>query len=581
MNGFKSLWKQLSQIGIEEKESFSLLSRQILNCNRLTLIIGLILILNLVLYGIYGLSSYALYHLFLILLLIPVFILNKAHFFTGAGLYLIYFCNFGIFCLDSMTGKPAANYVYFINIILLNFFIFNYSQKKIIFLNFIITSLLMVILEYTNHSLFIDSNLTIRDQKYIFLITIFSNTILILFSICIITVNQAKREDAIQEEEKILKSIYQFNPLGIALLDNDKKIKSYNINFKNSFKKLSGQEIQVGDEFIQYLPERERINFVNYFNLTSEERIIRIEKNFKMDYTSLWFDILLSPIMLEGKCNGVVLSVLDISERKNLEINSHVAREKAEAANTAKSEFLSTVSNEIRSPMNDVIDITNNLIESNPYPEQVPSLIELKTSTENLLHLINDILDYEIIEAESVKSGYIEFDFIATFLFVREFYQNRIHKKGLNFKYYIDDRIPKNLIGDPVRLRQIIMHLLNNSIKFTEKGEISFRADLIEVNKEKIIILFSIIDTGNGIATKKLEKIVQEINDGDTRKIVNSRSFGLGFTIIKKLLELLGSKIYIESEVGVGSKFTFNVEFYWPGNSDLTDLDFAIIKGKN
>lgn len=580
MNGLKLLWIKLSQIGLEDRYIISHPARLILNCNRLTIIVGLILLLNLVFYGFYGLSSYAFFHFVLILLLLPVFILNKSQLFTSASLYLIYFCNFGIFCLDSMTGKAAANYVYFINVILLNFFIFNYSQKYLMFLNFIITSLLMIILEYTNHSLFIDSQLTLLEQKYIFLFTIVSNTILIFFSMYCITMNQAKTEDLLQEEEKILNCIYNFNPLGIALINRDKRIKSYNLNFKNNIKRLSGQEIQIGDEFTQYLPERERVNFDNYFNLTLEERIIRIEKNFKMDYTSLWFDIMLSPIILEKKCNGVVLSFLDISERKNLEINSHIAKEKAEVANVAKSHFLSTVSNEIRSPMNDVIEITNNLLESNPFPEQIPRLFELKSSTENLLHLINDILDYEIIEVDSVKSGFIQFDFISTFLFVREFYQNRIQQKGLDFKYYVDDRIPKNLVGDPVRLRQIIMHLLNNSIKFTDKGEISFRADLKESNKENITIIFSIRDTGNGIATKKLEKIVQEINEGDTRKIVSSRTFGLGFTIIKKLLELLGSKISIESEAGVGSKFTFNVMFYLPGNSKVETLSMDNSKGK-
>lgn len=580
MNGLKLLWIKLSQIGLEDRYIISHPARLILNCNRLTIIVGLILLLNLVFYGFYGLSSYAFFHFVLILLLLPVFILNKSQLFTSASLYLIYFCNFGIFCLDSMTGKAAANYVYFINVILLNFFIFNYSQKYLMFLNFIITSLLMIILEYTNHSLFFDSQLTLLDQKYIFLFTIISNTILIFFSMYCITMNQAKTEDLLQEEEKILNCIYNFNPLGIALINRDKRIKSYNLNFKNNIKRLSGQEIQIGDEFTQYLPERERVNFDNYFNLTLEERIIRIEKNFKMDYTSLWFDIMLSPIILEKKCNGVVLSFLDISERKNLEINSHIAKEKAEVANVAKSHFLSTVSNEIRSPMNDVIEITNNLLESNPFPEQIPRLFELKSSTENLLHLINDILDYEIIEVDSVKSGFIQFDFISTFLFVREFYQNRIQQKGLDFKYYVDDRIPKNLVGDPVRLRQIIMHLLNNSIKFTDKGEISFRADLKELNKENITIIFSIRDTGNGIATKKLEKIVQEINEGDARKIVSSRTFGLGFTIIKKLLELLGSKISIESEAGVGSKFTFNVMFYLPGNSKVETLSMDNSKRK-
>lgn len=562
MNRINSIWIKLSELGLNEKEISSLHSRSILNCNKFAMVIGMILLQNILFHAYCEIFIYAFLELFLLLFLFPVFLLNKFSYFNAASIYLMLYCNIEIFLFDSITGKDARNYIYYINIILLNFFVFKYSQKFLILINFLTTSLLVICLELTNYSLFLGRASTILDRQYLFLIAIISSGTLMLFSIYNIISNYSKIEDTVKDEEKLLKSIFNFSPLGIAVLTRERKIKSFNTNLRNNLSKLTNLEIQQGEDFIRYLPEREHLNFANYFNLTLEGRIIRIEKNFKIDYISLWFDILLSPIMLNKEiCSSIVLTFVDITDRKQLEINAHFAREKAEMANIAKSQFLSTMGNEIRTPMNEVIEITKSLIEVNPREDQIANLNQLKSSTQNLVDLINDILDYEIIEASTVQSSQIEFDFFSTFLFVRDFYKNKINKKGLDFKYFVDEKIPQILIGDPVRLRQVIMHLLNNSIKFTGKGNIIFRADLTFQNDNYLTILFSILDTGYGIATKKLEKIIQDFNGLDLH---SNRSFGLGFTITKKLLELLDSKLMIESEIGIGSKFSFSVNFYLP-----------------
>ena len=396
MNTIKLLWKRINEIGLENKDIESIESRSIVYSNQFSFIIALLLFQNILFNAFYSLFLYSFLDFILILFLLPVFILNKHRFYKSAGIYLVSFANLGIFIIDSMVGKEAGNYMYYVSVILLNFFVIDSSKKRIIIINFLITSLLLISLELTDHSLFLDKTLTILHKQYLFTLAVFTNCSFITFCLYRIIYNRSKIELELQNEEKTLKSIFNFSPLGIALLNKDKTIESFNINFKNNFSKITNLEIQTNKNLLDYVSENDLQNFRNYFSLIEEGKTIRIEKNFKTDFTSNWFDITFSPILgNDNSYNKIVLTFVDITKRKQLEMEAEVAKEKAEAANTSKSQFLSSMSSEIGTPMKAIIDITDELIAEFPRKDQRDSLNQLKSSNEKLLILIKDIVNSE------------------------------------------------------------------------------------------------------------------------------------------------------------------------------------------
>lgn len=396
MNKIKSYWKRISELGLDKKETQSIESRSIVYSNQFSLIIALLLLQNILFNALYGLFLYSFIDFFLILFLLPVFLLNKYQFYTSAGIYLVSFANLGIFIVDSMLGKESGNYMYYISVILLNFFVIDSSKKRIIIINFLFTSLLLISLELTGHSLFLDKTLTISHQQYLFSITLITNSSFITFCLYRIVYNRSNIELELQNEERTLKSIFNFSPLGIALLGKDKTIESFNINFKNNLSKITNLEIQTNKNFMDFISENEIQNFKNYFHLIEEGKTIRIEKNFKTDFTSNWFDITFSPILgNDNLCNKIVLTFVDITKRKQLEMEAEIAKEKAETANTSKSQFLSSMSREIGTPMKEITVLANTLIVEYPRKDQRESLNELRSSSEKLLLLINDIVNSE------------------------------------------------------------------------------------------------------------------------------------------------------------------------------------------
>ena len=319
---------------------------------------------------------------------------------------------------------------------------------------------------------------------------------------------------------------------------------------------------------------RERLGPEDYNKFKENEQLKRIEEAERENKQQKDANRFAKVISILAIALISILSLLSLSLYKNNIIRNQsnlllkeknnelqMAKDKAEKASKARAEFLSTVSHELRTPLNAINGITHLLLEESPKKTQLHYLESLKFSGNYLLTFINEILEINRIESSNVQAEAINYNLKLLLENIQNSLRELAQQNNNKYIVEIDETIPDNLIGDPTKLSQIFINLINNALKFTQNGEVKVIAKLMELGEENCSIYFKIVDTGIGIPEDKQETIFDSFSQGSIEINRKYGGTGLGLNIVKKLIDILGGQIRLESKVGKGSTFSFGLKF--------------------
>lgn len=291
----------------------------------------------------------------------------------------------------------------------------------------------------------------------------------------------------------------------------------------------------------------------------------------------MYLELIKTPMLnSQGECTGLVGIARDITPRKQVEVALMQAKDSAEAAERAKAEFLANMSHEIRTPMNAVIGMSDLLLETPLNDEQREFADTIRNSSDQLLSLINDILDFSKIESGHLSLEQVPValaDCVETAL---DLTAKPATSKGLDLLYWIDDEVPRTVLGDATRLRQVFVNLISNAVKFTQQGEVVVTLTRRMGEHGEALLHASVRDTGIGIPADRLNRLFQVFSQVDASTTRNYGGTGLGLAICKRLIGLMGGRIWVESDIGAGSNFQFEIPLHavqtgpiaWSSTSD-------------
>jgi PAS domain S-box-containing protein len=370
---------------------------------------------------------------------------------------------------------------------------------------------------------------------------------------------RAQRE--LEERKTFLNSVIENSPVGIVATSRDGSVQMCNPAFERVF---GVRQADILSRSLREVVGSSELNAeieANHRAIFSGQATHVVSRRARGDGTMVDVEAFAVPLFTDGAMTGAVMLYQDITERKLAETTLLAAKEAAEAASRAKSEFLANMSHEIRTPMNGIIGMTELALDTTLTPEQREYLGLVKTSANSLLTLINDILDFSKIEAGKLDIEMIDFSFRQSLGETLKTLAFRAHGKGLELAWRVPPGVPERLRGDIGRLRQVLVNLLGNALKFTERGEVVLEVETKAEESRSVELHFRVRDTGIGIPADKQAMIFDAFTQADSSSTRLYGGTGLGLAITARLVGLMGGKIWVESELGRGSVFHFTIRF--------------------
>ena len=363
-----------------------------------------------------------------------------------------------------------------------------------------------------------------------------------------------------KQAEELFETLSTGTPIGVFIVQ-DGEFRYVNPHFEK-FTGYAREDLMGTDpERLVFPGDRDDVRQKSMGMLRGESRVPYEYRIALKDGGYIWVMETTASVQYRGR-QAVLGSFMDISERKKTEVELKEAKEAAEAASQAKSEFLANVSHEIRTPLNAIVGMTELTLDTELSGEQRETLRVIQSSSETLLSLINDILDFSRIEAGQMEIEASSFSVRELVEGVAETLSVKAFEKGLELLCYVGHDVPDRLKGDVARIRQVLMNLAVNAIKFTDSGEVLIKAENSgSVSGDNVSVVFRVSDTGIGIPAEHRAKIFEKFSQVDGSSTRAHGGTGLGLSISKSLVELMGGKIWFDSEPGKGSTFYFSLPF--------------------